>query len=424
MADLNPIDDDTLWPDKSNNGAVANRALQMTAEDSANIKARFTEIFTEVGIGASPPAESIKGRLALAAIKGPIRIIEDANATVTAEDNGGLIVMALATPDVIRTVTFPSSLPLKFEVTVVRTSVNDPAGGGSRVQLIGSGAGTHVFLPKSELVGSESSITAYLSYKNETEGDELTSWKITGDGAPQFGGARLSATPTSVYVAENHSYLVNTLRGNASGFTASAIIKMIKNRVADQEIIFGNHRQFNNDGGWYIGIDSERFKFGVGNNSDGSMAEAAGTDTYQMLNYWRAGGLMGKEFLLTLVYDGTTARFYVNGIEVKTLTPTSGLRISDSALYPMAGRGNNAGAPAVLTSAAIRQLAYKESVMTADQVSGLYESSIYRDAMAFADWTSLWNANDAGEDMSMVVGSITLEAPGDPVGSLRARTKW
>ena len=190
---------------------------------------------------------------------------------------------------------------------------------------------------------------------------------------------------------------VGTLRGNASGFTACVMLRP-EGFAADAEVLFGNYNRFQTDGGWFIGIDSSRWKFGVGRQSDGQVTENF-ADGLQSLTQYQ-GRFLRRLFLLHLVCNGTTADLYVNGQYVQTITPVGGYQVANASLIPRIGRNHNAGAPASALTLGFVGAGYVESIFTATDVLNHYFACLEAESFVDASFTNWWVTDTAVADLT------------------------
>jgi len=190
---------------------------------------------------------------------------------------------------------------------------------------------------------------------------------------------------------------VGTLRGNAAGFTACVLLRP-EDFPTDTEVMFANFNRFQTLGGWFLGIDATRWKFGVGQQSDGSILENFSTGLMETVQY--QGRFLRRLFLLHLVYNGTTASLYVNGQFVQLLTPASGYQVADASLVPRLGRNTNNGSPAAAVSLGFVGAGYVESVFTATDVLNHYKDCLQEEAFQNAGFTNWWVADTAVADLT------------------------
>ncbi len=218
------------------------------------------------------------------------------------------------------------------------------------------------------------------------------------------------------------------LRGEVGGFAVSAVIRQRAFPLA-QGTIVGNHRIFQNDGGWWIGIDGNRWKFGIGQASDGSVPDNFGGPEAALTAY--QGRLLSRLFVVTLNYDGTTATLYVNGQDVATLTPTGGFQPADAGLTPYVGRNANTGAQTPATGSGFVGFGYNASALTLDNVLAHYRACL--DADGFADdtgagaFTSAYTAPQDGGSIATLVDAQGVAGDLVLTGAITAESllpKW
>lgn len=216
----------------------------------------------------------------------------------------------------------------------------------------------------------------------------------TGSQGPQgVTGSTPSVASYSGYTSTNYfSGSANTLRGNAAGFTACVMVRP-EGFPAGTEVAFGNFSVYQNQGGWFLGIDSERWKFGVGQQSNSAVIDNFGSGLQSLTQY--QGRFLRRLFLLHLVYDGTDADLYVNGHYVQTITPTSGYQVADAAFIPRIGRNTNNGEPLPATTLGVVGAGYVESVFTATNVVNHYVACLEAESFQDASFTNWWAVDTA-----------------------------
>lgn len=190
-----------------------------------------------------------------------------------------------------------------------------------------------------------------------------------------------------------------TLRGALAGFMIAVMFRINRVPTSDQHL-FANARVFNSLGGYFAAVSGDRFRFGIGQASDGSLISNfvnADLPSYQ---------LVGRTFMTALRYNGTAATGFVNGEGLVSLTPSSGYQLADAALVPYLGRNDNAGSPQPGSSLHIYGAGYVEGVITDDAVVEHYiacmESGSFLDLETGA-FDSYWSVDD--EDA--VPGTLT-----------------
>jgi hypothetical protein len=216
----------------------------------------------------------------------------------------------------------------------------------------------------------------------------------SGSQGPQgVTGSTPSVASYSGYTSSNYfSGSANTLRGNAAGFTACVMVRP-EGFPTGTEVAFGNFSVYQNQGGWFLGIDSERWKFGVGQQSNSAVIDNFGSGLQSLTQY--QGRFLRRLFLLHLVYDGTDADLYVNGHYVQTITPTSGYQVADAAFIPRIGRNTNNGEPLPATTLGVVGAGYVESVFTATNVVNHYVACLEAESFQDASFTNWWAVDTA-----------------------------
>lgn len=242
---------------------------------------------------------------------------------------------------------------------------------------------------------------------------------VTGSTGPAGSAPNISYV-TSFTTSDFFSAPANNLRGNAAGFTACVLVEP-DNFATATESLFGNWSPYQASGGWFLGIDDSRFKFGVGQQSDGVVADNFGTGLQSTSNF--QGRLIQRFYLLHLAYDGTTARLYVNGQVVQTLTPSSGYEIANASLAPYIGKTNNVGEPLPATSLGYVGSAYVESNMTATQVLNHYKQCLAADTLVDASFSNMWLVTSGSMVLEDQIGSVDFTVTGTPT-QITVAARW
>lgn len=196
----------------------------------------------------------------------------------------------------------------------------------------------------------------------------MPSGNPTGEGGLGAGGGGGSAgamgSAIGPFSAANHyAGVAGDLRGEVAGFAVSAVIRQLSYPTT-QGAVVSNQNLFQATGGWYLGIDGNRFKFGL----------AQATDSTVIDNFVSAdlpadvGGLLNRLFVLTMNYDGTDCTLYVNGEDAFTLTPASGYAPADIGQQPYVGRNANGGAPGPADGSGFLGFGYHASALTVPQI--------------------------------------------------------
>ena len=223
---------------------------------------------------------------------------------------------------------------------------------------------------------------------------------------------------TGITASDYYDATANTLVGNAAGFTASVMFRMIR-RPTDLEVAFGNFELFQPLGGWFIGCDTNRFKFGVGQQGTSGVDVNFGGGAFFDDGFDPLFFLIGSVHVLTIDYDGTDANCYINGYQDVTITPPSGYEVSDSSNQPMIGRNNNATQQRPSPSLQILGCGYVEtSHATADVAD---HSIACHEAGSFVDggigWSNMWSFKDEATAPATLldsVGSANFTRQGTP----------
>jgi len=147
--------------------------------------------------------------------------------------------------------------------------------------------------------------------------------------------------------------------GNASGFNATVICRLLDVPTGGLQTIFGNWNPYAGTGGWFIGVDNDRWKFGVADTSDGMVIESASSAGPADLDHFR-GGRLHSWHVITLTLYGATAYLVVDGEVVAQINPSSGFQPADSGLAPYIGRSANGGVPTPASSVNVAYWQYGE----------------------------------------------------------------
>lgn len=250
----------------------------------------------------------------------------------------------------------------------------------------------------------------------------MPSGSPTGGGGALGGGAGGggAAAPSPAYAlsgftaANYYQGVAGDMRGEVAGFAVSMVMRLLS-MPAGQGSIVANQNIYQATGGWYLGVDSNRFKFGVAQASDSVIVDNfVGAD----LSFHR-DRLLNRLFVLTMNYNGTGAECYVNGQLEYTLTPSGGYQQADVGQTPYFGRNTNAGSPLPPLTSGLVGAGYMASALTTDQV-GDHVRACYT-AGGFADdvgggtpFTSAFLAPDSAvvpatiSDAHGVAGDFTL----------------
>lgn len=181
------------------------------------------------------------------------------------------------------------------------------------------------------------------------------------------GGSTPTNAATDFTSANYYSAAANTLVGNTSGFVVSVLVRFKSVPDSGATWFFGNHEVFQAQGGWGFGHDNDRFKYNIHQASTGGALE-----NFVGADFPTDFSLLGRLFLLTMVYDGTSSAFYVNAQEEFDHTPADGYEIADSGNQPMIGRNNNSGSPLPSPHVEVLGCGYDETVPTATEVAAHY----------------------------------------------------
>lgn len=198
----------------------------------------------------------------------------------------------------------------------------------------------------------------------------------SGDGAAaaaELPGAR------DFSLANHYAHTAGERRGNAAGFSSFVLVRPFAVPTGF-ELLYNNYRNLFTSGGWYLAVDSNAWRVGVARQSDGTIVASGGVDPVEALATYLVAGFIDRLFLLTLTYDGTSARLYVNGILARTLVPTGGYQVADVTYQARLGANGNVGGPDPSTSMAILGHGYIESLVSAADVLQHYRDTLAADA--------------------------------------------
>lgn len=147
--------------------------------------------------------------------------------------------------------------------------------------------------------------------------------------------------------------------GHAGGFNATVICRLLDVPTDGLQTIFGNWNPYAGTGGWFIGVDNDRWKFGVADTSDGQIIESAYVAGPADLDHFR-GGRLHSWHVITLTLYGATAYLVVDGEIVAQINPSSGFQPAPSGQSPYIGRSANGGAPTPASSVSVAYWQYGE----------------------------------------------------------------
>lgn len=220
-------------------------------------------------------------------------------------------------------------------------------------------------------------------------------------------------TLSALSATANYGSLAGNLRGNASGFVMGGGFR-VRRIPTETEILFSNLDPFDTGtGGFFLGVEPARFRFGIRQLSNGALIENFGGGSL-------GPGSLGKIHFMVAVFDGVTFTMYLDGYPTATLVPDTGYQIADIAHFFHVGRTNNAGAglwPA--PSLDILGFGYDETVPTAAAVADHYLACL--DANDHVDgglgYSNLWSFRDELTPPATLldsVGSVDLTLAGAP----------
>lgn len=137
MPAVTPVDDLTLYPDKTADAAFdpGTEDLRWIRQDANRVKQYLADIVTNLNLKRENYTSAR---------------IEVGDVTILPADNGGIILVAMTAP---YTVTFAHDLPVSFEVTIVRSHAGAPeTDPGHALSFVGTGGvDPHLFIPEDKL---------------------------------------------------------------------------------------------------------------------------------------------------------------------------------------------------------------------------------------------------------------------------------
>lgn len=208
-----------------------------------------------------------------------------------------------------------------------------------------------------------SDLNAFFYY----DGVTITQIDPTGGG----GGSSLSARIVRGFSSsDNYQGSVDAMRGDVTGFSAFIAMRFLKEPSGNESIV-GNYWTFSASGGWFLGVDLNRFKLGIANESNGAVQENfVNADVNEPMKF-------GRFYTWGFVFDGTDMAAYLNGELTYTYTPIDGYRPSEAGDRFWMGRNNNTGAPLPSSSVELLGMGYvADGSFTNEQVVDWHHSCI------------------------------------------------
>jgi hypothetical protein len=195
------------------------------------------------------------------------------------------------------------------------------------------------------------------------------------------------------------------LRGNADGFTACVLVRP-EGFPTSLQSVFGTWTAFQPNGGWFIGIDADRFKIGVGRQSDSTIQENFGTGLQGTSQY--QGRFIRRFFLLHLAYNAgsNAATLYVNGQSAQTINPVDGFQLADAETIPYIGRNNNNSQRLPATNIGFSGAGYVEETMSAQAILNHYKDCLNVDGFTDAGFSNYWQVVSGSSALEDQVGSV------------------
>ena len=191
--------------------------------------------------------------------------------------------------------------------------------------------------------------------------------------------------------------VANTMPGHVDVFRVRLVVRLDA-VPSGLEVIFCVWNPFQAQGGWFVGVDNSRWKFGLGRQSDGEVQEFS-TPGIGDLTYFR-GGNFHRWHTLILEYDGTTATLYVDSEAVGTQTPASGYQVANAALTPRIGRTSNNGVTLSATNCHVLYWDYADASQADWEV---YGADNIRQALACVEGRTVRGFTVNDEDSSYYV---------------------
>ena len=233
-------------------------------------------------------------------------------------------------------------------------------------------------------------------------------------------GLRTEAAHGYASATNYYAGAAGTIQGAAAGFSAAVLLRLIRRPATGRQIVWGTYSQFIL-GGWALGYDNDRWKLMLTQASDGAKLENFVNGDFADSPY-----VIGKLALLHFVWDGTTARLYVQGEQEATVTPTGGITFEPTIGPSIGVESRNRNEAAV--SAAVSGCAYGTQVMTAAQVAQHFLDVMEDGAMVDdpgAGFDNLWTLDGESAAPSALVdqiGAVNLSLTGSL--SLESRRPW
>lgn len=222
------------------------------------------------------------------------------------------------------------------------------------------------------------------------------------------GGNSVSDRTTSIYGFGDNDYYFNssgTLRGNNSGFTAAVLVQP-EEFPGTITYLFSNFELFQTKGGWYLGVDSNSWKWGVGAGDTGAVSiNGDGGSGLQNVTQYQ-GRYIRRFFLLHLVFDGTNATLFVNGQNVQTFAPVSGYREADADLRPMIGRNNSNGTPRAADNLGFVGAGYVESAFSDADALTHYKLCLDNNTFVDNGFSNMWVATSGTFALTDSIGTL------------------
>lgn len=199
-------------------------------------------------------------------------------------------------------------------------------------------------------------------------GDDLLPYVDLSEGETRQGTIReiviagmRSQGATGFGASDCYDGTIDTLNG-ASTMTVTSLVRRLTAPSGGDQIFFSCIRQNLSNGGWFIGANGDRWRFGAKQASNGDTIS-------NFVNAEMPEDILGKLVLVTMTINGTSVLGYVNGVQLVTLTLDTGFVPATSVVTPHIGRTDNTGAEEPATGFDILGVGYVESVLTPAEVA-------------------------------------------------------
>lgn len=245
-----------------------------------------------------------------------------------------------------------------------------------------------------------------------------------GETGPQGPPGSVTSVASFVDFSADNYYAAQagTLRGNSDGFTACVLIRP-EGFPSSLQSIFGNWTAFQPNGGWFIGIDADRFKIGVGRQSDSTIQENFGAGNQSTSQY--QGRFIRRFFLLHLAYNAgsNAAILYVNGQAVQTINPVDGFQLAAVESIPFIGRNNNNTQRLPATDIGFSGAGYVEETQSAATILSHYKNCLDADSFVDMEFSNSWSVVSGSTLLEDQAGNVDFTLNGS-VSSVVTKPRW